>query len=330
MHPFTLRLSRRNFLQAAAASTSAMALRPAFAQTPYPDRPITIVVPQPVGGDADAVCRLLQKTMQAQLGQSVIIDNRPGAAGNIGVAYGLKAPADGHTVTFVNQGIVAFNPVIYANTGFTLAQMAPVSWLTTTDLVFCAKPGLAASLPEFLALARQHPRRYTYGSAGNGSANHIATKLLESTANVMLTHVPYKGGAPALVDTLAGVIDTLMAFPLAALPHIKAGKLVALATTGAKRATALPDVPTVAESGVAGYEFSSWFGFVVPAGTPQNAIGRLHAAATLALREADTAATLRAGLTEPVGSTPRELAQLIERETAKWAPLLKQYLVQID
>jgi len=328
--PFTPLLSRRRFLQAASAAVPAMTLRPAAAQAPYPDRPITLVVPQPVGGDADAVCRLIQKAMQAHLGQSVIIDNRPGAAGNIGVSYGLKAPADGHTVTFVNQGIVAFNPVIYANTGFSITQMMPVSWLTTTDLVFCARPGLAASLPEFLALAREHPERFTYGSAGNGSANHIATKLLESTARVALTHVPYKGGAPALIDTLAGVVDTLMAFPLAALPHIKAGKLIALATTGAKRSTALPDVPTVAESGVTGYEFSSWFGFVVPAGTPGDVIERLNAAATYALRQADTAEKLRAGLTEPVGSTPQEFAQLITRETAKWTPLLKQYLVNID
>lgn len=328
-------LNRRLFLQLAAggplAGAVAAHMPPALAQGKYPDRPVTLVVPQPAGGDADAVCRTLQAKMQEVLGQPVIIDNRAGAAGNIGVAYGAKAAPDGYTVTFVNQGILAFNPTLYPSTGFSAARLVPVSWLTSTDLVLCANPSLPArNLQEFLALARKAPGRYTYGTAGNGSANHIAAKMLESMARIELTHVPYKGGAPAIVDTLGGQLDTVMAFPLGALPHIKAGKLVPLATTGAQRSRALPDVPTVAESGVPGYEFSSWFGLVVPQGTPQEAVERLHAAASAALKMPETVDKLRAGLTEPVGAGPREFAELIVRETKRWPPLLRQYGIRLD
>jgi tripartite-type tricarboxylate transporter receptor subunit TctC len=269
--------------------------------------------------------------MQEVLGQPVIIDNRGGAAGNIGVAYGAKAPADGYTVTFVNQGILAFNPTLYQSTGFVAANLVPVSWLTSTDLVLCANPAVPAkSMREFIDLARKNPGKFTYGTAGNGSANHIAAKMLESMAKIQLTHVPYKGGAPAIVDALGGQLDTVMAFPLAALPHIRAGKLVPLATTGAKRSKALPDVPTIAESGVAGYEFSSWFGFVVPKGTPQDAIDRINAAATAALKVPETAEKLRAGLTEPIGGGPREFAELIAKESKRWPPLIQQYGIRLD
>ncbi|MCA0327422.1 MAG: tripartite tricarboxylate transporter substrate binding protein [Proteobacteria bacterium] len=322
---------RRQLLRVSAAGLAGSVLAPrVFAQGRFPERPVTLVVPQPPGGDADVVCRLLQTKMQEVLGHPVIIDNRAGAAGNIGAAYGLKAPADGYTVTFVNQGILAFNPVLYSATGFSLANLLPVVWLTSTDLVLCAKPGVATSLSELLAMARKQPGKFTYGSAGNGSANHIATKMLEVMAKVELTHVPYKGGSPAIVDTLGGVLDTVMAFPLGALPHIKSGKLVPLATTGAKRSQALPQVPTVAESGVPGYDFSSWFGLAVPKGTPREIVERLNAAANTALREPATIERLRAGLTEPVGGTPAAFAELITRETARWAPLIKQYGIRLD
>jgi tripartite-type tricarboxylate transporter receptor subunit TctC len=327
-------LHRRRFLHLAGGSLATNALlQPsmAMAQSRFPERPITLVVPQPAGGDADAVCRTLQARMQEVLGQPVIIDNRAGAAGNIGVAYGSKAPADGYTVTFVNQGILAFNPTLYPATGFVPGDLVPVSWMTSTDLVFCANPSLPArTMREFIELARKSPGKYTYGTAGNGSANHIAMKMLEAMARIELTHVPYKGGAPAIADTLGGQLNTVMAFPLGALPHIRAGKLVALATTGAKRSKALPDVPTVAESGVPGYEFSSWFGLVVPKGTPQAAVDRISAAATAALKVPETADKLRAGLTEPIAGGPREFSELIAREAKRWPPLLRQYGIRID
>jgi tripartite-type tricarboxylate transporter receptor subunit TctC len=303
----------------------------AFGQDKYPSRPITLIVPQPAGGDADAFCRSLQAKMQELLGQPVVIDNRGGAAGNIGTAIGAKAPPDGYTVTFVNQSTMALNPHLYPSTGYSVEQFEPVSYLASVDLLICAHPSVPANnLKEFLELARKTPGRINYGTAGNGSANHLAGEMLKSMAKVDITHVPYKGGAPALNAALAGEIQSVVAFPLAALPHVKAGKLKALAVTGPKRAKALPDVPTVAESGVPGYEFSSWFGFVVPKGTPEPIIQRLHAAAAGALKVPDTVERLQSGMTQPVGTGPKEFRQLIAQENARWSKLIKQYGLKID
>jgi tripartite-type tricarboxylate transporter receptor subunit TctC len=302
-----------------------------FAQEKYPTRPVTLLVPQPAGGDADAFCRSLQGKMQELLGQPVIVDNRGGAAGNIGTAAGAKAQPDGYTVTFVNQGTMSMNPHLYPNAGYKLEQFEPVTHLASIDLVICAHPSVAANnLKEFLELARKAPGRFNYGTAGNGSANHIAGEMLKSMANVDITHVPYKGGGPAITAALGGEIQCVVAFPLAALPHVKAGKLKALAVTGMKRANALPGVPTVAESGVKGYEFASWFGFVVPKGTPAPVIQRLHFAASGALKTPEIAEKLVAGMTQPVAGGPKEFAQLIAQENARWSRLIKQYNIKID
>jgi tripartite-type tricarboxylate transporter receptor subunit TctC len=302
-----------------------------FAQEKYPTRPVTLLVPQPAGGDADAFCRSLQGKMQELLGQPVIVDNRGGAAGNIGTAAGAKAQPDGYTVTFVNQGTMSMNPHLYPNAGYKLEQFEPVTHLASIDLVICAHPSVAANnLKEFLELARKAPGRFNYGTAGNGSANHIAGEMLKSMANVDITHVPYKGGGPAITAALGGEIQCVVAFPLAALPHVKAGKLKALAVTGMKRANALPGVPTVAESGVKGYEVASWFGFVVPKGTPAPVIQRLHFAASGALKTPEIAEKLVAGMTQPVAGGPKEFAQLIAQEDARWSRLIKQYNIKID
>jgi tripartite-type tricarboxylate transporter receptor subunit TctC len=269
--------------------------------------------------------------MQELLGQPVIVDNRGGAAGNIGTAAGAKAQPDGYTVTFVNQGTMSMNPHLYPNAGYKLEQFEPVTHLASIDLVICAHPSVAANnLKEFLELARKAPGRFNYGTAGNGSANHIAGEMLKSMANVDITHVPYKGGGPAITAALGGEIQCVVAFPLAALPHVKAGKLKALAVTGMKRANALPGVPTVAESGVKGYEFASWFGFVVPKGTPAPVIQRLHFAASGALKTPEIAEKLVAGMTQPVAGGPKEFAQLIAQENARWSRLIKQYNIKID
>lgn len=326
-----IEISRRALLQAL-GSASALAIAPfAVAQDKFPNKPVTLLVPQPAGGDADAFCRTLQARMQELLGQPVIIDNRGGAAGNIGTAMGAKAPADGYTVTFVNQSTMAMNPHLYANAGFTVEQFEPIVHMASIDLVICAHPSVPANnLREFLDLARKTPGRFNYGTAGNGSANHLAGELLKAMAKVDITHVPYRGGGPALTAALGGEIQSVVAFPLAALPHVKAGKLKALAVTGAKRSKALPDVPTVAESGVSGYEFSSWFGFVVPKGTPQPVVERLHHAAIGALKTPDIAEKLSASMTQPIGSSPREFQQLIAQENTRWARMIKDFNIKID
>ena len=327
--------SRRTVLKtlglAAAPTSLALAHRPALAQGKYPSRPVTLLVPQPAGGDADAFCRSLQGRMQELLGQPVVIDNRGGAAGNIGTAAGAKAAPDGYTVTFVNQGTMALNPHLYPNPGYRIEQFEPVTHLASVDLLICAHPSVPASnLKEFLDLARNAPGKFNYGTAGNGSANHLAGEMLKSMAKVDVTHVPYKGGGPAITAALGGEIQAVVAFPLAALPHVRAGKLKALAVTGSRRAKALPDVPTVAESGVKGYEFASWFGLVVPRGTPADIVSRLQFAAAGALKTPEVADRLAAGMTLAVGSGPKEFAQLIAQENAKWSRQIKLLNVKID
>lgn len=324
-------VSRRVLLQAGIASLPLGITLPSFSQEKFPGKPITLVVPQPAGGDADVVCRSLQAKMQEVFGQPVIIDNRAGAGGNIGTALGAKASPDGYTVTFVNQGTMALNPSLYPNPGYKVDSLAPVTWLTSIDLVIVAHPSVPArNLKEFLELARKEPGRYTYGTAGNGSANHLAGEMLKAMSRVDITHVPYKGGAPAIVALLGGEISTVVAFPLAALPHVKAGKLRALAVTGKQRSKALPEVPTVAESGVSGYEFASWMGLTVPKGTPDVAIQKIHAAASAALKDKDVVTKLASSMTEPVGAGPQEFGELIRREGERWSKLIKQYGMKID
>lgn len=325
--------SRRTLLKTCSLGVASSVGIPmaAWAQDKYPSRPITLVVPQPAGGDADAFCRSLQVKMQESLGQPVVIDNKGGAAGNIGTAYGAKAQPDGYTLIFVNQSTMALNPHLYPNPGYSVAQLDPVIHLATINLLICANPSVPANnLKEFLELARKSPGALAYGTAGNGSANHLAGEMLKSMAKVDLMHVPYRGGAPAITAALSGETPCVVAFPLAALPHVKAGKLKALAVTGAARAKALPDVPTVAESGVSGYEFSSWFGFAVPKGTPAPIAARLQQAAGAALKVPEVSERLVASLTQPEGAGPKEFGQLISKESARWGGLIKQYGLEID
>lgn len=324
-------LTRRHLIHTLCATVPLLHGAKATAQAGYPSKPVTLLVPQPAGGDADAFCRTLQPRLQEHFGQAVVIDNRGGAAGNIGTAAGARAAADGYTITFVNQGTLSINPHLYPNPGYTLDQFVPVTQLASIDLVICAHPSVKApTLKDLLDSARKAPGSINYGTAGNGSANHLAGEMLKSLAGVDLTHVPYKGGGPAITAALGGEIQLVVAFPLAALPHIKAGKLRALAVTGAKRATALPDVPTVAESGVKDYEFASWFGLACPKGTPADIVRKINDAAVFALKTPEIADKLLAGMTRPVGSAPKDFAALIARENTQWSRMIKQLGIKID
>jgi len=323
-------IRRRRLLQALGAGAIGLPLG-SRAQARYPVKPVTIIVSQPAGGDADALCRSLQPKMQEVLGQSVIIDNHGGAGGNIGTALAAKAAPDGYRVGFVNQGTMAFNPHLYPSPGYRVDDFVPVCWMTSINLVIACNPAIPASnLAEFLALARKEPGKYTYGTAGNGSANHLAGEMLKTMAKVDITHVPFRGGGPAIIATIGGDISSVVAFPLAALPQIKAGKLKALAVTGAKRAAALANVPTVAESGVKDYEFTSWMGLMLPKGSPQEAVDRIYQATAAALKVPDVAEKLQAAMTEPIGAGPKEFGELIARENARWARLIRQFNVKID
>lgn len=326
-------IDRRQVLKALLGTTSVLAAPGLLhAQDRYPNKLVTLVVPQPAGGGADALCRSLQGELQKALGQSVIIDNKGGAAGNIGTAAGLAAPADGYTVTFVNLSTMALNPHLYAKTGYSVADMQPVILLTSVANIIAVNPDKVPSktLPEFLELVRKNPGKYTYATAGNGSGNHLGGEMLKSMAGIDLLHVPYKGGGPSLIALLGGEIDAAIADPLAALPYVKAGKLRALAVTSAHRATALPDVPTVAESGVPGYEATSWAGIVVPKGTPAEVIERLNQAFAKALKTPENASKLSGQLYEPVGAGPKEFGRFIATENERWSALIRKLAVKLD
>ncbi|MFT3955798.1 MAG: tripartite tricarboxylate transporter substrate binding protein [Piscinibacter sp.] len=324
---------RRHALSILVGSAAACAVPLlARAEDRFPSRLVTLVVPQPPGGGADALCRQLQGKLQEALGQTVVIDNKAGAAGNIGTAAGLAAAADGYTVTLVNLSTMALNPHLYAKTGYAISDAQPVTWLASVANVIAVNPERmpAKTMTEFIALVRKSPGQYTYATAGNGSGNHLGGEMLKALAKIDLLHVPYKGGGPALTALLGGEVDSAVADPLAVLPHVKSGRLRALAVTSGKRAPALPDVPTVAESGVPGYEATSWAGIVVPKRTPGPVVDVLHKAFASALAAPDNAAKLASQLYEPVGAGPVEFAKFIASENEKWSKLIKQIGVRLD
>ncbi|GAB7548962.1 Bug family tripartite tricarboxylate transporter substrate binding protein [Cupriavidus sp. 8B] len=324
---------RRALLQALVATPCAAALggiRPALAQAAFPTKPITFIVPQAAGGGADLLCRTVQGKAQEVLGQSLIIDNRPGAAGNIGTVLGARAAPDGYTMTFVNLSTMALNPHLYARPGYAVSDFEPLAWMASVANILVVNANVPAkSLKAFIALAKSRPGKLTYSSAGNGSGNHLGGEMLKSMAGIDLVHVPYKSGGPAVVAVLGGEVDACIADPLAALPHIRSGKLRALAVTSAKRGTALPDVPAMGEV-VPGYEATSWAGAMVPKGTPAAVRQKLSDALLAGLKEPASADKLRSQLYEPVAGDAKAFAALIQRENDKWSRLIRQLGMQID
>jgi len=323
---------RRALLQALALVPCAGALpfRSLRAQGVFPSKPVTFIVPQAAGGGADVLCRTVQGRAQEVLGQSLIIDNRPGAAGNIGTVLGARAAPDGYTITFVNLSTMALNPHLYARPGYAVSDLEPLVWMASVANILVVNPNVPAkSLSEFIALAKSRPGKLTYSSAGNGSGNHLGGEMLKSMAGIDLVHVPYKGGGPAVVAVLAGEVDASIADPLAALPHIRSGKLRALAVTSAKRSSGLPAIPAISEL-VPGYEATSWAGAMVPKGTPAPIRQKLSEALLTGLKEPGNAEKLRSQLYEPVARDDKAFAALIQRENDKWSKLIKTLGMRID
>ena len=297
----------------------------------YPVKPIRIVIPFPAGGATDAVFRVLALRLSENLGQQVVIDNRSGGGGIIGMDMVAKSPPDGYTVGVANLSFVA-NPFMLGKMPYdTEKDLAPVSLVALVPLVVSVHPSVPArSVKELIALAKAKPNTLNYASAGNGSAAHLATELFSYMTGVKMVHVPYKGGGPAGVSIVSGETAILFIAIASAGPHFKSGRLVALGVTTPTRDPALPDVPTVAESGVPGYEVYEWQGAVVPAGTPNAAISRLHQelARNLALPEVKER-ILGVGA-HAVGGTPGELAAHIKKELATWSKVIKTAGIRID
>lgn len=318
--------------RAALALPALLAPLAASAQGWAPSRPLRFVVPFAAGGATDIVARVLAEPMGERLGQAVAVDNRTGAGGNVGVENVVRSAPDGHSLLMGTTGTLTINPHLYASMGFDpLADLAPVGLAFATDHVLIVHPGVTAqTAPEFLALARGQPGRLSYGSGGNGTSTHTVAELFKLVARLDLQHVPYRGSAPALNDTVAGNVQLMLDQVASALPQIQAGRVRALAVTGARRHRALPDVPTVAEIGLAAAEATSWGAVMVPSGTPAPTIMRLNAV----LREALALPAVQDRLTqvgaEALTSTPEELAAYLRTETAKWARVVREARIQVN
>ena len=302
----------------------ALAPRVAAAQA-YPSKPIRWIVPFPPGGPADLLARAVGAKLQEAFGQSVVVENRPGAAGNLGVDQAAKSPADGYTLVVVPTGNITVNPTLFPNLPYKVSDLAPVTLMANVENVLVVNPGVAAkSMQDLVALAKAKPGSLSFASPGPGSQAHLAGEYVKFAAGVDLTHVAYKGTGPALNDLLGGQISMMFSQTSSALPHIKAGKLRAIGAASARRSAVMPDVPTVAEQGFPGFEATSWYALMVPAGTPQDVIARLHAETVKAVRAPDLKEKLAGLGAEAVGNSPAELAAQIQREGARWAEVIRK------
>ena len=303
----------------------------AHAQAPYPSKSIRLIVPYAPGGSTDVVLRILAPRMTELLGQQVVVDNRPGAASTIGLDIVAKSAPDGYTVGANNIAYGA-NPAIYRKMPFDSEKdLVPVSLVSIVTLVATVHPSVPArSIKELIALAKSKPGALTYGSAGNGSANHLATARLSHMAGIKMTHVPYKGGGPAVISIVGGETSVLLATIPSSIQHFKTGRLIPLAVSSAKRSNALPDLPSIAEAGVPGYEAIEWIGLVVPAGTPQNVIRTLYQASQKASQGPDVREKVAALGADLVNTSPEDFDQFIKRELAVWSKVVKEVGIRID
>ena len=286
----------------------------------YPAHPVRFIVPSAAGGGTDIIARAISLKLSEALGRQFVVDNRPGAGQMIGIELAAKSPADGYTILMA-ASTLAINPVMYRQVPYDpIRDFAPITQAATLPNVLVVHPSLPVkSVAELIAYAKAHPGKLNFASAGIGTSPQMSIELLKSMAGIDMVHIPYKGTAPGVVDLLAGQVLVMAPNVLTALPHIKSGKLRALAVTSAKRSEALPDVPTVAEAGVPGYDSTQWYGVLAPAGTPREIVARLHDAVVRALRDPEVGRRLAADGAEAVGSRPEEFAAFIKSEGEKWA-----------
>jgi tripartite-type tricarboxylate transporter receptor subunit TctC len=303
---------------------TALAAAPAAAQT-FPVKPVRIVVGFTAGGPTDIVARTVGQKLAEAWGQPVVIDNRAGAGGVIATEQVARAPADGYTMLMGTIGGLAVAMSLQPNRGYdTLRDFAPVTQAVTVTNILAVHPTLPVrNVKELLALAKARPGQLTYASSGSGTVTHLAGELLKTMAQVDIIHVPFKGGAPALTALMSGEVAMSYENSLVLLPHVKSGKVRALGVTGAKRSRLLPDLPTVAEAALPGYDASGWYGLVVPAATPKDVVARINAEAVRVLRLPDVSERLSGQGAEPVGNSAAEFGAFMRTEIDKWAKLVK-------
>ena len=302
------------------------------AQTPtYPDKPIRIVVPFPAGGVADTFGREIGRKLSESWGQPVVIDNRPGAGGNIGADIVAKSPPDGYTLVIGNIGTHAVNVSLLSTMPFdTIKDFTPIIHILDAEGLLVVNPSIAAAtVPELIALARAQPGKLSYGSAGVGTTSHLAGEMFKSMAKVDIVHVPYKGNVPAITDLLGGQTAMIFATMPTVLPHVRAGKLRALAVLGTARSPALPEIPTVAES-VPGFEVSNWIGLFGPAGMPPTVVARLNTEIQKIMRSPEIQKRLETEGAKFIPMTPEQFATFQKAELTKWAKTVKDANIKVD
>ena len=305
----------------------------AFAQAAdYPSKPIKIVVTFPPGGSADAIIRILSTRLNDKLGQALVIDNRPGAGGNIGLSVVAKAAPDGYVLGVGAAGGLTANSSLYPQMPFDVAKdFQPITMLAAIPFVLVGHPSVPAdNMQQLIAYAKSQPGKVSIGHGGNGTAMHLSTALFTQMTDLKMIEVPYRGSGPAAMDTLSGQIQLSITDLAAALPHIKAGKLKAFAVTSPKRLNNLPEVPTLAESGLTGYDSTGWFGLVAPTGTPAAIIQRLHTEFTAALNDEAIKTQMRQSGMEPVATSMEGLDAYIKSETQKWAKVIRQANIKLN
>ncbi|MGH8617935.1 MAG: tripartite tricarboxylate transporter substrate binding protein [Burkholderiales bacterium] len=299
--------------------------------TSWPTKPIRMIVAVPPGGPADTLSRLITPRMSEALGQNVVIDNRPGANGNIAYETTARAAPDGYTIVAVAAG-VAINPSLYRDVKFDpVKDFAPITLGISVPNILVVHPSVpAASVKELVAVAKARAGKFAFASAGNGTSGHLALELFKLQSGADMVHVPYKGGGPALTEVIGGQVQALFSIALTAIPQVKAGRVRALAITSAQRSAVAPELPTVAESGYPGFEVIGWFGWLAPAQTPKEIVARLNREMVAVLKQADTRERLLAQGSEPVGNTQQQFGDFIRAERDKWAKVIKQAGIRID
>lgn len=305
----------------------------ALAQTAdYPSKPIKVVVTFPPGGSSDAIIRILSTRLNDKLGQPLVLENRPGAGGNIGLSAVAKAAPDGYMLGVGAAGGLTANASLYPQMPFEVAKdFVPITLLASIPFVLVGHPSVPAdNMAQLIALAKAQPGKVSIGHGGNGTAMHLSTALFTQMADIKLIEVPYRGSGPAAMDTLSGQIQLSVTDLAAALPHIKAGKLKAFAVTSPKRLSNLPEVPTLSESGLTGYDSTGWFGLVAPTGTHPQVIQRLHTEFTAALNDESIKSQMRQNGMEPLSTTMEGFDAYIKSETQKWAKVIKQANIKLN
>ena len=323
--------TRRILSATALAAFASLAVPLAAWAQAFPTKPITLVVPNPPGGLVDTSARLVAEPLARVIGQSVVVDNKPGASGNLAYQTVARAPKDGHTLLVSYSGYHIANPILMDKLPWELKDLTPVGLITVATNVIAVHPSVPANnLKEFIAYAKQHPGKLNYASQGNGSVSHIGTEIFKLQTGVNMVHVPYKGSGQAIADVLGGQGELFITTPPSVMQHVQSGKLKALAVTGKTRHPGMPNVPTVAEAGLANFELESWVALYAPAGTPAATLQKLSADVKRSMELPETKQRADAAGIEVRFLSPAETSKVLERETAEWAKAIKAANIKMD